>query len=374
MRCLHELGFANTVCTYHHGRDVAGVTTRRIRPLKNYQQTSAGPSKYKPWADWRLLWLCVSEYRRSKPAVIHAHLHEGVFIGVLLKLFFFWRRTPLLADMQGSLTGELEAHGAFQRLPFLRWPTHFLERILMWCASAIVCSSQHSLQKLQTEFNIPNHKISLAQDGADAVAKITPAEVKRRRIELNLPTDKTIIVYSGALLDSKGLAELKTLIKESVVGTPELAKISTRLHYLIIGYPKENLQPFLADNQLNKFCTLTGQIDFAQLPEYLSCCDLAIDPKHSAAGEGSGKMLNYIAAGLPVVAFNSANNREFLPADTKLANSPAELLALLVALLGDRQLREHQARAAFSHFEHNYSWQVTRDQLQQVYRALGSGS
>ena len=31
-----------------------------------------------------------------------------------------------------------------------------------------------------------------------------------------------------------------------------------------------------------------------------------------SAGEGSGKILNYMAAGLPVVAFDSPNNRNFL--------------------------------------------------------------
>jgi len=55
VRCLTELGHNNTVCTYHHGRDIQGVSTKRIKSIANYTQTSAGPSKYKLLADWRLL-------------------------------------------------------------------------------------------------------------------------------------------------------------------------------------------------------------------------------------------------------------------------------------------------------------------------------
>ena len=128
VHCLDDLGYDNTVCTYHHGRDVDRVNTKRISTIKNYTQTEAGPSRYKLWADWKLLWLAIRQYRQLKPAIIHAHLHEGLMIGLLVKIIFFWRRIPVIADMQGSLTGELDSHGAFDKLPLLRYPTHFLER------------------------------------------------------------------------------------------------------------------------------------------------------------------------------------------------------------------------------------------------------
>jgi len=85
VRCLSQLGYNNTVCTYHHGREVDSVKTKRIKAIANYTQTAAGPSKYKLLADWRLLVLCIKEYHRLKPDVIHAHLHEGLLIGLIVK-------------------------------------------------------------------------------------------------------------------------------------------------------------------------------------------------------------------------------------------------------------------------------------------------
>ncbi|MBX2847685.1 MAG: glycosyltransferase, partial [Acidiferrobacterales bacterium] len=305
VRCLSELGHENTLCTYHHGRDIETINTKRIKPIAKYTQTAAGPSKYKLLADWRLLLLSISEFRRIKPTVIHAHLHEGLLIGLIVKLLFFWYRTPLIGDMQGSLSGELEAHGAFDKKPYLRRPIRIIEWCLMKCATRLLCSSKHSLEKIKSEFSVSPAKISLAQDGADSASPLSASQRQALIEKCEIPTDKVIVSYSGALLESKGLNELKEVIK----GCKD-----KNVHFLIIGYPEENLQSFIEQEGLQEQCTLTGQIEFQQLSEYLSLADIAIDPKNNEAGEGSGKMLNYLACGLAVVGFNTINNRNFLPA------------------------------------------------------------
>lgn len=368
VRCLSKAGYANTVCTYHHGRDVANVATKRIKKIQAYTQTAAGPSKYKLLADWRLLWLVFRQYRKLKPISVHAHLHEGLLIGLIVKVLFFWRRTPLIADLQGSLAGELESHGAFEKRPYLKWPVTQLEKILMWCATHIVCSNSHTVEKVINEFGINADKVSLSQDGADPLPKVAEQSVKELLdhyqfdSENNVPL-KTIVVYSGALLNSKGLNELKQVILDC-------SKQSSELHFLIIGYPTENLSPFLDENDLSAHCTLTGQIDFEKLPSYLSIASIAIDPKNSDAGEGSGKMLNYLAAGLPVVAFDSLNNLEFMPVNTELAKSNEDLSRILLKLAQDRDLRAETAAANLKQFEERYSWDITRQQLEAVYAKL----
>jgi len=371
VRCLSQLGHSNVVCTYHHGRDIEGVATKRISPIQNYTQTEAGPSKYKLWADWKLLWLSVKHYRELKPDVIHAHLHEGLLIGIIIKILFFWRRTALIGDMQGSLSGELESHGSFKKLPILRWPVRFLEQILMWLADYIVCSSKHSMQKIQSEFSIADSKISLAQDGADAAKPIDERQSQELKATLALPKNKSIALYSGALINSKGLNELKALILASSKNSAEQSDI----HFLIIGFPVDDLESFINVNHLQN-CTLVGRVQFEELPLYLSLADIAIDPKRSDAGEGSGKMLNYLAAGLPVVAFDTENNREFLPSGTRLAKDSNELLQILIDVICQHDSNEaisgidQMARANLEYFEQNYSWQVTKDQLKSAYLTL----
>lgn len=361
VRCLEELGYENTLCTYHHGRDIPSINTKRIKTISNYTQTEAGPSKYKLLADWRLLLLSIKQYRQQKPSVIHAHLHEGLLIGLLVKWLFFWNRTPVIGDMQGSLSGELQAHGSFDKKPFLKWPVKTLEWCLMKCANRIVCSSQHSLEKIRTDFSVSASKISLAQDGADRAKPLSDQKRTELLNKYQLPTDTALVVYSGALLESKGLNELKEIINTTV---------AENIHFLIIGYPSENLQPYLAQHQLQDNCTLTGQIDFELLSDYLNLADIAIDSKNNNAGEGSGKILNYLACGLPVVAFNTLNNRTFLSTGSHLADNVNDLCEQLIRLANDKAMREQIALENLQRFEENYSWQVCKTQLDSLYNQL----
>jgi glycosyltransferase involved in cell wall biosynthesis len=360
--CLAELGYENLVCTYHHGRDVPSVKTSRTAVIKNYTKTEAGPSKFKLWADWKLLWLVVAEIRRTKPKVIHAHLHEGLMIGLVAKALFFWKKIPLVADMQGSLLGELEAHGSFKKNAWLRWPVKAVESCLMFFAKTIVCSSAHSLEKIKTEFTLSDAKISLVQDGARVTARLSSDASRQLKSDIGLPEDKKIVVYSGALLESKGLAELRQLMA--------LSGHNKMLHFLIIGYPLTELETFLSRQGLTGSSTLTGQVAFEKLPSYLQLADIAIDPKFSDAGEGSGKMLNYLACGLPVLAFDSQNNRDFLPAQTTLASSVDEMASQLADLLGDDTQLMNMGDKNFAHFEANYSWHKTKSQLAEVYQKI----
>lgn len=360
--CLTELGYDNVVCTYHHGRDIKGVTTSRISPIKNYIKTEAGPSKYKLWADWKLLWLVVKEIQRTKPVVIHAHLHEGLMIGLLAKALLFWKGIPLIADMQGSLVGELEAHGSFEKKPWLKWPVKAIEASLMLFAKTIICSSAHSLEKIKTEFNLSDTKINLVQDGARTPALVNDDDLSVLHNELGLPENKQIVAYSGALLDSKGLNELKQLIV--------LCRDKPNVHFLIIGYPIENLQEFLNQENVSDLCTLTGQVEFENLPKLLQLADIAVDPKFNNAGEGSGKMLNYLACGLPVLAFDTQNNREFLPLGTALSDSVEGMAGQLQLCLEDTVMLKNIGASNLAHFETNYSWTQTKLQLAKIYQSV----
>lgn len=362
VNCLRELGYENTVCTYHHGREVNRVDTVRIKPIKNYTQTEAGPSRYKLWADWRLLWVCLGQAWRDKPVAIHAHLHEGLMIAQIICLILFWRTVPIIGDMQGSLGGELETHGAFKKMGLLRKPIKWIEQVLMVTADHIICSSSHCLEKIKSEFEIPDKKISLAQDGANSATAVTRVETELLREKLGIPLDRTVVVYTGALLDSKGVGKLRAVIKRCTT-YPDI-------HFLIVGYPVENMTPFIKKYQLDDNCTLTGRVEFSMLSQYLSIGDIAIDPKQSEAGEGSGKMLNYMAAGLPIAAFETSNNREFLPMGTLLAATTAELADLVKALHESRPLRAQSGRSNLDHFVEHYSWKTTAAQLDTVYREL----
>ena len=71
--------------TYHIGRDIPGIPIERIAGIPWYRKLEAGPSWHKPYLDLLLLLKALKVARTFRPHLIHAHIHEGAFIGTILK-------------------------------------------------------------------------------------------------------------------------------------------------------------------------------------------------------------------------------------------------------------------------------------------------
>lgn len=103
--------------------------------------------------------------------------------------------------------------------------------------------------------------------------------------------------------------------------------------FLLVGYPKDWLAASLAKNPLSNRTILTGAVPYQQLGQWLCLADLAVDPKRaSRSGEASGKILHYMALGLPVVCFPSEANRALLGEQCFLATEQTSA-ALAEAIL-----------------------------------------
>jgi hypothetical protein len=77
IRALQRLGHRVTVCTYHNGHDVPGITIRRSLDIPWRKRVVVGSTKHKLYLDAALFAVVLREMRRLKPDIIHAHLHEG---------------------------------------------------------------------------------------------------------------------------------------------------------------------------------------------------------------------------------------------------------------------------------------------------------
>ena len=136
-RALIRLGHDVHIVTYHIGRDMPGIPTSRIPAVPWYRKLAAGPSWHKPYLDMLLLARSIAVIRRFRPDVIHAHLHEGAFVGIFLKRLF---RLPLVFDCQGSLTAEMLDHGFMRQGGALHRLFRRIERFVNRRADRIVTS------------------------------------------------------------------------------------------------------------------------------------------------------------------------------------------------------------------------------------------
>ncbi|MFW2404640.1 MAG: glycosyltransferase family 4 protein, partial [Gammaproteobacteria bacterium] len=308
-----------------------------------------------------LLWTVVRAIRHYRPDVLHCHLHEGVMIGWFAKWLSLQAALPVVFDMQGSLTGELEAHRFFEGRLWLLRVFQWIERRIVAMADVCVCSSEASVDLLVKTYRRDPDDVFLARDGADvpvgcaAVAGFDFAHDDRR-----------VVVYSGGLTQTKGLDALQQVIRET-------CRRALPVRFLVIGYPTEALEAYLAQHELESACILTGQIPFDELGSYLALASIALEPKTGGSGEASGKLVNYMAARLPVICFDTPNNRDMLAGEGFFApdGDVDGFVDQLQAAIYNPEQADRIGRAGQQRVERLFSWRAAAERIDAAYVKVG---
>jgi len=309
-RIPKHLGHEVCLVTYHLGRDMPEIPTERIIAIPWYRKLTAGPSWHKPYLDLLLFFKALKTARNFRPDLIHAHLHEGAFIGIFLKKFL---TIPLLFDCQGSLTGELIDHGFMRPGSWLAKIFAAVERFINRNVDAIITSSTSGADALSTTWGVPAALVNPLTDGVNTV-EFRPGDRVAAKHTLGLPSDRPVIVFLGLLN------------------------------------------------------TFTGRVDYRQASYYLAAGDLAVSPKISLT-EANGKLFNYMACGLPCLVFDTPVNREILGETGTYANfaDPVDFADRLTEMIADPLGLEHQGECARQKALQEHSWQARGEMLVQLY-------
>jgi glycosyltransferase involved in cell wall biosynthesis len=364
-RVLQRLGHDLVICTYRNGQDVPGLPIRRTPSIPFRERYEVGSSLHKLGFDFLLFWTVLHSALRQRPDVIHAHMHEGALIGLVVSWLL---RIPLVFDLQGSLTGEMLDHRFLHRDSVFYRPLRWLEKAINRRSPLILTSSANARDMLVTDFGCCADRIQPVPDCVDT-AFFHPATEKDRtavaglRGQLGIPPRRKIVGYLGLLAHYQGTDLLLRAVSR-------LAALRDDVHFLIIGFPAvEHYRQLAQDLGVSWVTTFTGKVPYEQAREYLALADVAVAPKLSAT-EGCGKILNYMAMGLPVVAFDTPVSREYLGAQGIYAqpgdvDSLAD--ALVAALDGDHRARAAQLRQIAIEC---YSWDQAAGAILQAYGAV----
>ena len=342
VRLLQRLGHEVTVATYRNGRDIEGLSIRRTLPIPWRQHYEVGSSRHKIAFDF-LLSLTVGRLLLTRRFdVIHGHLHEGGLIGIAAGGLF---RVPVLCDLQGSLTEEMLDHGFVTRNHWLFGPLRWLEGWIVRHAGRVVASTEHFARILRAEFACPADRLQVLNDFV-AVTDAAPAEsaTQNARAQLGIPEDAAVVAYLGLLAPYQGT----DLLLEAL---PRVLAEEPRCHLLLMGYPfVEEYRAKARALGIDAAVTLTGRIPYPDIARYLSLGLMAVAPKLSRT-EGLGKLLNYMALGLPTVAFDTPVARSYLGSLGQYARS-GDAGSLAQGML--RLLRAaHEDPAAFARLRQN---------------------
>ena len=364
---LRRQGSEVVVCTYPAGRDIDGVKIERSIGLPGGREIRVGSSSHKLYLDLLLSAKGLRTGLGFRPDIVHGHLHEGAFIGWPVSKAI---GCPLIFDFQGSLTAEMIDHTFLSPQSFVYRPMRWLERTINHLADAIITSSRPAADLLVREFGCPSSKIFPVMDGVDTdvflpIWDYTDQERHRLRSALGIPPGRRVVVYLGLLAEYQGSTHL-------LKAAARILRQRSDVHFLLMGYPGENRYRALAETlEIAPWVTFTGRVPYERAPRYLAAGDVAVAPKLSTT-EANGKLLNYMALGLPTVAFDQAVNRDVLgPAGILAPMGDTDALAQkLLDVIDNPSEAASRGQELRRRVTKQFSWGLAIRQILEVYQQV----
>ncbi len=365
-RGLHARGHHLTVATYHTGATPPGLSVIRIPRIPWHADVRVGSHWHKLYFDALLAARALAWARKHPVDIVHGHLHEGALVGSIVSKV---TRAPLVFDFQGSLTREMLDHNFLRaRSPLLPLLDR-AERQINRLADHIITSSANAAELLVNDFAVPPDKVTTVADCVDTSqfkpGWLDPAVADRAaalRRALGIPPDRDVVVFLGLLAEYQGISHLLRAAAKLIADRPQT-------HFLIMGYPGHHYYQSVAQRMgIADRTTFPGRIPYAEAPAYLAIGDVAVSPKISET-EGNGKLLNYMACGLPTVTFATPVAAEILGEHGAYAalGDAGSLADTLRGLLDDPAGRRELGHVLRERAERERSWSAATDTLLAVY-------
>jgi glycosyltransferase involved in cell wall biosynthesis len=360
---LQARGNVLTICTYRNGTDLPGLTIRRTPSIPFRERYEVGSSPHKIGFDLLLFWTVLFAALRQRPDVIHAHMHEGALIGLVIGRLL---GIPVVFDFQGSLTAEMVDHNFLHPQSIFYRPLRWLERTIDRQSPAILTSSHNAKRLLVDEFGCRPERVHSVPDCVNTEAfyprhEGEQATVAERKSALGISAERLVVAYLGLLADYQGTDVL-------LQAAAQLVEQHRNVHFLIMGFPAVDVyQQKAIQLGMDSHVTFTGKIPYNQAREFLAVGDIAVAPKLSAT-EGSGKILNYMAMALPTVAFDMPVSREYL-GDLGIYAEPANPQSLARALKEGLFNDDHSSTGTSLRqvAKDRYSWDRAADRIMHAY-------
>jgi 1,2-diacylglycerol 3-alpha-glucosyltransferase len=359
---LQERGNRVEIVAYAAGEDQAGtaVPVRRIPRLPFGQRQDSWPSFSKPFLDLLLARQSLAVARETRPNILHAHNFEGLLVALWVR-----RRTgiPVVYHMHNLMEPELPTYfrfwpGRWAGRVFGRW----VDRNLPRRADACIVLHTEAAVLLQ-HLGVAAERVHLIPPGIHlGTDPAAPPQDVRRRWGFG---PGPLVLYSGNLDPYQDLPFLHLAFQE--VRQAQADAVLVLATHQGIGVRQERaLQRTLGRGE-----ALVAAASWPEMWDLLVAADVAVAPRQVCWGFPI-KVLNYMAAGRPIVAAaGSAQGLQHLRTAWVAPNSDVGAFAQgILALLQDRELAGRIGQSARSEVECHYTWPACAAAVEQVYAQL----
>jgi glycosyltransferase involved in cell wall biosynthesis len=354
---LSERGHQVHLVTYGYGQFPYHPTfdIHRIRDLASYRKLSSGPSFMKTVLDSLLAFKLREVCARHGIQIISAHNYEAAVVGVLVGKML---RIPVVYHSHGLLSQEL---CTYFRAPFSRMLAQsvgsIFDRFVPRMVKRNVVFTQEEKSALQ--------KLGVASEGIEVVPPGISISAPRA-LETSEASPTPTAVYAGNLDRYQNLPLILEAFERVCEEVPEAV-----LRLVSAGdfapLREETIQRGIENNV--EFVNATS---FREILALLSASHVGLTAR-TLKGGFPIKILNYLSAGLPVVAFESGSKGVRHLHNGYLApDGDVETYARgITMLLKDGELRARLGKNALAEAE-DYSWERVISEVETVYRQIAS--
>jgi len=355
---LARRGHEVSVVTYHLGKSSEDLpfSIHRISNVPTYHKTSPGPTYQKLALLDPLLALELRGLLRQESFdVIHAHHYEGLLVAVAARS----RGTPpIVFDVHTLLESELP----YYALGLTRWAKRgigrALDRRLPRRADHLIAVTEQIRTKLVNEFAVSINRVSTISNGVEHEHFDVPVKA--------LPVDREVrtLIFTGNMGAYQGIDLMLRAFKivrdrrddvRLVIVTEDSFELYEQLAAGL------GVRPFIE----------VKRSTFDELPAHLAAADIALNPRVTCDGVPQ-KLLNYMAAGRPVVSFDGSA-KHLVDGEHGLVVENEDTAAFACAinrLLNDPKLSRRLGANGKNFARSRLSWVHTAQQVEAVYDRL----
>ncbi len=314
----------------------------------------------------------VRQVTARQPDVVHCFKPKA-YAG-LTHFVLYWlrqlglvpRRLRLVVDEDDweQAWNQVEPYSGAQKV-FFGWQ----ERWGLRHADAVVAASRELVRLVDAE-GVAAERIVYAPNGVwPSASDHATARPEAVRMLWELEDAPVVLLYSR-------FVEFRL---ERVVNI--LHRVATwepRVKLLVVGEglrtEEAELDDLLCDAGLSGHAVFTGWGQLDQLPDYFAAADVAVFPFDNTPinrTKCSAKLVELLAAALPVVADAVGQNQEYvLDGETGLLVSPGDDVAFadaVLRLLADEGLRAQLGHAAARYVQEHFAWPEMASRVEEAY-------
>jgi glycosyltransferase involved in cell wall biosynthesis len=238
-----------------------------------------------------LLWL----RRRFPFDLIDAHFSfpDGVAAAMLGKLF----RCPSFITLRGT---HDQRHASYRlRRGQIQWGLNAVTRVI---------TVSESLRQFAIGLGIDRERIRVIPNGIDPT-RFFPGDRGMARTRLDLPSERTILLAVGSLVEAKGHRRIIELLPSLIVRCPRLLYVAIGAELHGTGHRKL-LESLVARLRLNDHVRIMSSLPHPEIRDWMVAADLFC---LATSGEGwCNAIMEALACGLPVVTTRVGGNPELV--------------------------------------------------------------